>query len=328
MLGPLGLGRAEEEVYRLLVDRPGLSGKRLAALLGRRPGSRLEGLLRSMVEGGLILQDEDGSYRAGSPPLALGPLLAGRQEELRRAEAAVAVLTEHFRAANWEVPGTPVELVVGREAVARRFLQIQLAAHEELMAFMPVHRGQRPPVVAAADNTAEADAIRRGVRYRIAMERGWLDQPGSERLLEDVLRSEQEVVLVEELPVQVLIADRRIAMAPLSPEDPDAEPAATVIHESGLVTALCALFERVVAGGVPLGAHQPEEAGELEEIDLVILQLLRSGMTDVGVARHSGVAPRSVQRRIRRMMELAGAHSRFQLGTHAVAAGWLAGEHD
>ncbi len=326
VLGPLGLGVAEEEIYRLLVDRPGLTRERLRALLGRGSTRGLDARLRAMVEQGLIVEDGAGTYRAGSPPLALGPLLAGRQEELRQAEAAVAMLTEHFRATNWEVPGTPVELVVGREAVARRFLQIQLAAREELMAFMPVHRQRRPPVVAAADNTAEEDAIRRGVRYRIAMERAWLDLPGSEELMEQVLRSDQEVVLVDAVPVQVLIADRRIAMAPLAPDDEHAEPAATVIHESGLVTALTALFEMVVAGGMPLGTHDPVQQPELEELDLVILQLLRSGMTDVGIARHSGVAPRSVQRRIQRIMALAGAHSRFQLGAHAVAAGWLARE--
>lgn len=326
MLSPLGLGAVEEEVYRLLVDRPGLTQESLSARVSPPAASQLDRVLPAMVEQGLLTLGDEGSYRAGSPALALGPLLAGRLEELRQAESAVATLTEHFRAANWEVPGTPVELVVGREAVARRFLQIQLAAREVLMGFMPAPRADgRSPVVAPEDNTAEDDAIRRGVRYRIALDRAWLEHPGAEQFVEQALASRQEIVVVDSVPVQVIIADRRIAMAPLDPSAAHGEPAATVIHESGLVTALTALFEMVVAGGVPLSDHDAPLPAELDEVDRVVLELLRSGMTDVGIARHTGIAPRSVQRRIQRLMALAGAHSRFQLGVHAMGSGWLSG---
>lgn len=58
--------------------------------------------------------------------------------------------------------------------------------------------------------------------------------------------------------------------------------------------------------------------------DLEILTLLLAGMTDSSVAKHLELGLRTVQRRVKGLMELAGVTTRLQLGWHAYERGWVA----
>jgi DNA-binding NarL/FixJ family response regulator len=50
---------------------------------------------------------------------------------------------------------------------------------------------------------------------------------------------------------------------------------------------------------------------------------LLAGLTDHAVANQLGLSMRSVQRRIRVLMDLVTAETRLQLGFHAARRGWL-----
>jgi DNA-binding NarL/FixJ family response regulator len=50
---------------------------------------------------------------------------------------------------------------------------------------------------------------------------------------------------------------------------------------------------------------------------------LLAGLTDHAVANQLGLSMRSVQRRIRALMDLVAAETRLQLGFHAARRGWL-----
>lgn len=52
----------------------------------------------------------------------------------------------------------------------------------------------------------------------------------------------------------------------------------------------------------------------LDALDTRILELMGAGMDDAAIARRSGAGLRTVQRRIRRMMETTGSPSRFAFG--------------
>ncbi len=58
--------------------------------------------------------------------------------------------------------------------------------------------------------------------------------------------------------------------------------------------------------------------------DLEILSLLLAGLTDVSVAKQLDLGLRTVQRKVKRLMELAGVTTRLQLGWHAYERGWVA----
>jgi DNA-binding NarL/FixJ family response regulator len=60
--------------------------------------------------------------------------------------------------------------------------------------------------------------------------------------------------------------------------------------------------------------------------DQQLLALLAAGLTDQAIARKLGVALRTVERRVRRMMDGLGARTRFQAGLQAAARGLYGSE--
>jgi DNA-binding NarL/FixJ family response regulator len=57
--------------------------------------------------------------------------------------------------------------------------------------------------------------------------------------------------------------------------------------------------------------------------DRILLSLFLAGLTDLAIADQLGLSVRTVQRRLRRLMDLAGVSTRMQLGWHASRSGWL-----
>src|SRR4051812_767477 len=56
-----------------------------------------------------------------------------------------------------------------------------------------------------------------------------------------------------------------------------------------------------------------------------VLSLLLAGLTDASVAKQLDLGLRTVQRRVKRLMDLTGVTTRLQLGWHAYERGWVAG---
>ena len=70
--------------------------------------------------------------------------------------------------------------------------------------------------------------------------------------------------------------------------------------------------------------HGKHSAPGPDATDLEILSLLLAGLTDASVAKQLDVGLRTVQRRVKGLMELTGVTTRLQLGWHAYAQGWVA----
>ncbi|NEE58047.1 helix-turn-helix transcriptional regulator, partial [Streptomyces sp. SID8455] len=83
-------------------------------------------------------------------------------------------------------------------------------------------------------------------------------------------------------------ADGTLAMVPLTGRG--AEPAALVVHASGLLESLMGLFEAVWREAMPLrlgegGCGVREDGVGPDPTDLEILSLLLAGLTDASVAK-------------------------------------------
>ncbi|BBC31989.1 uncharacterized protein SGFS_032830 [Streptomyces graminofaciens] len=324
MLGAIGLDETHESAYRALVsvgvaDVPDLA-RRLS--LGEYD---TELALRRLERQGLAAQSSarPGRWVAAPPGVALGALLTQQRHELEKAELAAAILAEEYRTS---VAGPAahdlVEVVIGAAAIAQRFLQLQLGAAEEVRALVA---GDPIAVSGTENNHAEEQATGRGVGYRVVVERGVLDEPTAIAELASALGRGEQVRVVDKVPTKLVIADRSLAMVPLSVHT--AEPAALVVHASGLLELLSDLFETAWRQALPLrlGADRVTEdvPDGPDAVDLEILSLLLAGMTDASVAKQLDLGLRTVQRRVRRLMELAGVTTRLQLGWHAYGLNWI-----
>jgi sugar-specific transcriptional regulator TrmB len=346
MLAAIGLDKTHEAAYRVLVsmgaaDVPDLA-RRLAA--GEYDTERA---LRALEQHGLAAQSTARPDRwvAAPPGVALGALLTQRRHELEQAELTVALLAREYRAGAAE-PAVHdlVEVVVGAAAVAQRFLQLQLGAGEEVCALVT----GEPMAVSCAENVAEEKAVGFGVRYRVVVERANLDVPSGMTELKTALRRGELVRVLDKVPTKLVIADRNLAMVPLTAHS--AEPAALVVHASGLLELLAGLFESVWREALPLRLERntspdtsPDTStqtdadadGDTDTVteeqppgpdptDLEILSLLLAGLTDASAAKQLDLGLRTVQRRVKRLMELTGVTTRLQLGWHAYERGWVA----
>ncbi|MFD1663446.1 helix-turn-helix domain-containing protein [Streptomyces caeni] len=324
MLAAIGLDETHESAYRALVsvgaaDVPDLA-RRL--MLGEHDTERA---LRRLERQGLAAQSSarPGRWVAAPPRVALGALLTQQRHELEQAELTAALLAEEYRAAAGE-PAVHdlVEVVTGAAAVTQRFLQLQLGAAEEVCALVT----GAPVAVTGMENHAEEQAAGRGVRYRVVVERAVLDGPDGITELHTALARDEQVRVADTVPTKLVVADRSLAMVPLTSHT--AEPAALVVHASGLLELLSGLFESVWREALPLrlGASGVTEQGPdgPDGIDLEVLSLLLAGLTDASVAKQLDLGLRTVQRRVKRLMELTGVTTRLQLGWHAYERGWVA----
>ncbi|MFF3216634.1 helix-turn-helix domain-containing protein [Streptomyces sp. NPDC002886] len=324
MLGAIGLDEGQESAYRVLVALGAAEIPDLAHRL-TLPVQQTERTLRHLERHGLAAQSSarPGRWVAAPPGVALGALLTQQRHELEQAELAAALLAEEYRAEAAE-PAVHdlVEVVTGASAVAHRFHQLQLGAVEEVCALV----SGRPQVVTGTENEAEERAAVRGVAYRVVIEREVLTLPTGIREASTALARGEHIRVSAAVPTKLVIADRTLAMVPLTARG--AEPAALVVHASGLLESLMGLFEAVWRESLPLrlgSTGAPEEFdGGPDATDLEILTLLLAGMTDASVAKHLELGLRTVQRRVKGLMELAGVTTRLQLGWYAYERGWVA----
>ncbi|WP_282695645.1 helix-turn-helix domain-containing protein [Streptomyces sp. CC208A] len=325
MLGAIGLDERQESAYRALIALGAAEVTDLAHRLSL-PERDTERALRRLEAQGLAAQSSarTGRWVAAPPAVALGALLTQQRHELEQAELAAALLAEEYRTEAAE-PAVHdlVEVVTGASAVTHRFLQLQLGAAEEVCALVT----GRPLVVSGLENDAEELAAGRGVRYRVVIEREVLTLPSGLLELTAALGREEQVRVVDRVPTKLVVADRNLAMVPLTGRG--VEPAALVVHASGLLESLMGLFESVWREALPLrlGASAQiteEQAPGPDSTDLEILSLLLAGMTDASVAKQLDLGLRTVQRRVKGLMELAAVTTRLQLGWHAYEKGWVA----
>ncbi|MEV0288737.1 MULTISPECIES: hypothetical protein [unclassified Kribbella] len=324
MLDVLGLDDSEELAYRALVEVPSYDAAGLAGRLGCHPVEAARALV-ALETLGLAARSSSGTdrYVASPPSVALAALAVQREEELRRAQREIESLAEVYRGTDTERSVSDVvDVVRGAKAVGQRFAQLQMSAREEVLGFVKAEIAVVPP----EENKEEDAAVNRGVRYRVLIERSAFDRPGFFAAASDSLKAGEEVRVVQELPMRLLIVDRRIALVPLL-SGAGGSIGALIVHSSGMLDALLALFDRVWRDGLPLvlgtdGMIEGPSDG-LPEVDARILGLLLAGLTDQAVANQLNLSMRTVQRRVRALMDLVSADTRLQLGFHAARRGWI-----
>ncbi|GHD02482.1 hypothetical protein GCM10008096_07650 [Zhihengliuella salsuginis] len=324
MLSVLGLTELQELVYRELVAMPSAAAEGLAHELGVGLGDvRLT--LESLESLGLVARSvaTHDHFIASPPELALGSLIVERQQDIRRAELELHALTDLFhKSATGRVSLDVIDVVRGPQAVAQHFAQLQRGAKRSVWAMV------KPDVlvVDSAENVDEAAAIARGVDYRVIIEAQALNKPGFAHQVAVTAASGEEIRAVEVLPLRMVIADKELALLPLASESSNGdEVGALLLRPSGLLDAMCALFELSWQRAQPtyLPPERVAERPDLDDVDQHLLVLLRAGLTDKAIAGQLGMSLRTVQRRLQLLMTKAEVATRFQLGVAAASKGWI-----
>jgi DNA-binding CsgD family transcriptional regulator len=317
-LAALGLSQSEEAVYELLVDRSAATYSELAAWGG---GDGLPGVLAALEAKGLVIRVPGAAdqFTAVAPDVALEALLLAAEERLRVAREEARQLADTYHGRSMSPDRTVVELVTGRAALRQRVAQVQRAAHREMRCL------NRPPYLNSSGTaSSELELLAPGVAIRVIYDRSAVEQPGTLAKLERLTDAAGQARVLPSVPLNLLLADDRLALLALQPQppaDPAARPAATaaeieaalVIYPSGLLEALHNLFEGLWNRALPMTPNAQPVAPEQQRL----IALLLSGLTDRAIARQLGIGYRTAQRRIAALMQSLGATTRFQAGVKA-----------
>ena len=216
-----------------------------------------------------------------------------------------------------------VEVIVGASTLRERLRDLQESAREEILWFCRAN----PLAMQGADNTEEYGALSRGVRYRAIYERALLETPGELDTIAEGVGWGEEARSLPTLPVRLAIVDRSTAICPLVRDDEMSigEPTAAVISRGQLLDALLALFESHWEQATPVRLRPDDTlvAEGLDDSERFLLSLLVAGVPDKSIASQLGISRRTVQRRLDRMMALAGVDTRTGLAYQAAKRRWL-----
>jgi DNA-binding CsgD family transcriptional regulator/sugar-specific transcriptional regulator TrmB len=327
LLESLGLDELTERVYRLLLSRRDLGIEAIADELSATV-DQIRIAFDRLAELALLRPswESPGGLRPVSPEAGLQILVQRRQAEVLRqqqqiaeAQAEIAGLVSEYADLRPATSRHRSESVLGMDAIQTRIEELAMAAHLEVVSFMP--RGAHDPRAVEAAKPLDLEVRNRGVAMRtVALDSIRNDGP-TLAYAQWLIGIGAEVRTAPTLPIRMLIYDRKTAILPLDPND--TRKGTVEVSDRGTVTAVFALFEQVWSLATPIGAAPAKDDVGLSAQERQLLKLLAEGMTDEGAGRQLGLSQRTVRRMMAGIMERLGARSRFEAGCRATQQGWL-----
>ena len=322
MLEGVGVTPEQERTYRVLVDHPGAEAAELVTRTGLDE-HRLADVLAGLESLGLVSATASNprTYIPAPPQLAIEALIAMRQDGLERARLEGAQLMKRYRDTPTRLSSAAmVEVIRSRQAARQRYDQLKRNVQHELVAL-----DKAPYVVPYDEDLDELRMLEQGISVRGIYERSVLDDPGHLRHIQTMQQHGEVSRVLPSLPMKIMIADRSVALLPLTTGDGGDHQTWALIHPSELLDGLIAMFDALYRRAVPLrlAARTGSSDTNISDQDRELLALMLAGLQDQAAARQMGVTSRTVARRVARLMDAAEADTRFQLGWQAAQRDWV-----
>lgn len=284
--------------------------------------------LQILADRGLLEIHVDGRIVVAPPEPALSAFSADVERQLRRVRASAPQLAHMYRRARdqedaWHNPLRASALSSVAEIRATT-LSLVADARESVLAM----RAFGEPVIQLLTapetdhDTLDLGSDRASISYVVAYDTRLLELDGVLETLRRRQAAGEQVRLVRDVPLTVTVVDGVSGVIDLTNVDPGGGGSASVWH-SPLIVGMTTLVEGFYRRGVPLPDVEGDDSSSTTQRDRTILALLGAGASDAMVARQLGVSVRTVERRVRTLMDQLDAGSRMQLGIEAVRRGLI-----
>ncbi|MCL1799866.1 MAG: helix-turn-helix transcriptional regulator [Promicromonosporaceae bacterium] len=321
MLQELGLSAAAERLYIQLFKHPSGDSQDLQILSQMSATEVADNLTVLRALG--IAMDAAVGVQVVSPAVATQILLeqqeaglAHLQALIKRSQiAASKFVLEH----QFDFKSDSNERIFGRDLVFSRIAQLAQETVVRMDTFAP--GGNYPTENIEASHRADSEMFKRNVKSRAIYVEACLTFPHVVAHLEWLIAHKAEVRITPELPVRMIISDRKTAILPL--DISNAMNGIVVVQDAGTVQALCALFDSKWQQSAEYGLSAPRATEDLSERDLVVLRLLAEALTDKQLAKRIGVKERTAQSAVETVRRKLGARNRFELGAIAAKEGLI-----
>jgi len=207
-----------------------------------------------------------------------------------------------------------VRVLTDRAEIGALSVELCLTAREEVLSLETAHFTKVPDPRSA--RTVPAEVIERGVVLRNIYARAVLELPGSEVMLESSVQAGWQCRVYPDMPMKMVLVDRRAALLPLGPTGMEG---ALLVTAPVIVAALRMYFELIWGRAVPVHSKSLKLSTEQDRV----LRLVLTGMTDTAIARHLNISDRTVRRHVGALLELLGTSNRVSLAVTAVREGWV-----
>lgn len=287
------------------------------------PAARVDAALALLQGRGLVTVTPHGPLVVPSPATALPGHATQLERKAKSIRASAYELTQVYLAARsaegdahdefgllYEVRdvGDASNLAVSQARASVRSLRGLTSRTQELLD-APLASHREPTIGAHGDP----------VELRTVWDVRVLEQPGAMEMLEARAEGGEQQRFLPLSSISVLLVDDTSFLA----EWTSTKLGLQGVHGSspGPRRALAGLFDRLWQLAAPAG--RLPVSPELDERDATILRLLAAGVSDASIARQTGFSQRTVERRIRQLMDRLGAQTRFQAAVQAVHRSWL-----
>jgi ATP/maltotriose-dependent transcriptional regulator MalT len=323
----LGLDAVCSLVYQTLLEQPSFGIGDLAERLLLQEGE-IRVAFDTLTDLTLLRPSREvpGELRAVSHERALQILLLRQDEELERhrrmvADSRVAVADYVADIAESRAPATlRAEQLHGLDAIQSRLEALTTQATTEVSTVLP--GGPQPEASLEAARPLNEELTRRGVICRSLYQNSMRNDPANLAYARWLLGLGAQIRTAPVVPPRMILVDRSSAMLALDPANESVD--AVVVHEPGVLSSLCSLFDQNWGNATPLeDGHARDLDTGLSSEEIEILRLLAQGLTDEAVGKRLGVSLRTVSRRMDDLMSRLGASSRFEAGLRAKESGWL-----
>lgn len=315
---------ARTKTYLALITHPDADRDGLAQQVGLEP-AQLDRALAELAAQGSILVHADGSWHVPPPDITL-PARAGQLErealQIRAAADELALVYHRARAAR--VGDQAIEMLRSKDEVSRYFHEVVGAARAQVRSL------DRPPYQHAGHPVTDVQRQQaaEGVRFLSVYDPEVVQGPESMAALEQFRGIGEQVRVLKGVPLKMVVADDDTALV-IVRTTAESWRGSMLVRRSPLLDSLILLFETLWRLAVPL----PRASDDLNQLlrsgdqpvprDRKVLLLLAGGATDETIARQLGLSTRTVERRVRAMLDRLGAETRFQAGVQAARRGWL-----
>jgi DNA-binding CsgD family transcriptional regulator len=308
-------------VYLALLQHPGPSRGWLVER-GEDPAS-VDFALTTLQSRGLVTQHADGSVDVFPPDTALPHAAARLERQGAALRAITGEMTMVYLAARRETATTAQSVQVLHSldditrAMARlrntteeaKALQAPTASTRALLS-LPVHAlGPMP-----------ASPGRPGLSAQVVYDPRCVEPAGALSVMMARGERGERSRFFHDLPFSLFVAPGEGAVIDATTGDRRGD-SGLLVSAPQLVEAAEALADRVWMLSTALPTLNDTEVAD--DRDRTIVLLLSTGATDAAIARHLGVSQRTVERRVRAILDLLGVTTRFQAGVQAGRRGWI-----
>lgn len=279
---------------------------------------------------GLIEPAGPGRWEVQPPELALPRMASTLETRARLSRSVAPELGVIWRQARPRVGDADpavggIEPLLAPEDCASAMRSMEGLARTELRMMLADSPAARLWLAEAASE--QIARSRAAENVAIVVDRNLLGDPAVTRELERQAASGARVRVMGAVPFGIVTADDRAAAVDLTQHD-SAGGGGFLVRRAAVVAGMNALVDIGSTRGITLRPREEEDSGAdrgmpADDRDRRILGLLATGATDQMIARSLGVSTRTVERRIRSLMEHLGSATRFQAGVQAARRGWF-----